>query len=165
MQFQVGILAMHCPPNRCLSWICYLRIFPEYQIRGKVPVALRVWFIHATSCGDNNMQRSGIYSHNLQWQHDGCLWWCASLNCNPWRCCWWITEDDMIDGCLASLIESGGVLDWFFAPCWVLLLKWEVMEMLGITPHLHLHPLSFLFSSTPRAKCFFIDSGILYKAG
>lgn len=140
MQFQVGILLMHCPPNRCLSWICYLRIFLEYQIRGNVPVALQVWFIHATSCVDNNMQRGGIYSHHLQWQHNGCLRQCStSLNCNPRRC-WWLTDADMNDRCLTALIESGGVLDWFSAPSWLHHVflwsgrSWKRVEVVVIRP-------------------------------
>lgn len=87
MQFQVGILLM---PNRCLSWICYLRIFQEYQIGGKVPVALQDLFINATSCVDNNMQRSGIESRDLQCQHDGCL-------CDNVLLHWTVIHEDVAD--------------------------------------------------------------------
>lgn len=42
-----GILLMHCPPTRCLSWISYLRILPEYQIRGNHRSWAQFWFIPA----------------------------------------------------------------------------------------------------------------------
>lgn len=151
---------MHCPPNRCLFWICYLRIFPEYQIGGNVPVALQVWFIHATSCVDNNMQRSGIYSHNLQWQHDGCLWQCyASLNCNLWRHCCWITDADMNGRCLMSLIESGGVLDWLSVPSWlhyVFLWSGRSWKQVEVIPPLPCPP-SFLPPREPSASLLIVE--------